>query len=188
MNADKSHNGAPPASPVLQCPAALGVPLRELVGHLSELQTGMRGLTELTAEKLAALSAADTAALQDVALREDKLLRRVLYSEQERNAVLARLAQALRLPPGNGVRLTELANHLPEPLASSLRAKSLALQAVAKELQRKNKIAADVARNLQSHIRGIFAEVAGAAQESQVYGPQGRHEMSHLRNWVDAVG
>jgi hypothetical protein len=86
------------------------------------------------------------------------------------------------------LRLKDIAARLPEPLASSLRARSTVLQTSAAELQRKNRLAGRVAQNLQSHIRGIFADVAAAAQESLVYGPQGQHETGRPRCWVDAVG
>jgi hypothetical protein len=77
---------------------------------------------------------------------------------------------------------------LPEPLASSLRARNAALQAVAGELQRKNRLNAKVAQNLQMHICGIFAEVASGAQPAPVYGPSGRQNAAGSQKWLDAVG
>ena len=158
---------------------------RELGQHLAALHATLKQLTELANTKLAAMRQADTNALNACAAREEELLREVFRMEQARNAVLARLAQSLHCP---NVRLTEIAARLPEPLASSLRARSLALKEIAGELQRRNKLAAIVAQNLQGHIRGVFADVASATQESLVYGPQGQHEMSSPRRWVDAVG
>lgn len=158
---------------------------RELGQHLADLHALLKQLAELAGAKLAAMRQADTNALNACAAHEEELLREVFRTEQARNAVLARLAQSLHCPE---VRLTEIADRLPEPLASSLRARSLALKETASELQRRNKLAASVAQNLQAHIRGIFADVASATQESLVYGPQGQHEMSSPRRWVDAVG
>jgi hypothetical protein len=142
--------------------------------HLAELHAALKQLADLADRKLAAMRIADTEALQDCAVREGDLLREMFRGEQRRNAVLASLAQGLHLAEPQRARLMEIADRLPEPLASSIRARGVALRDLAARLQRKNRLAAGVARNLQSHIRGIFAAMAGAAQESQVYGPQGR--------------
>lgn len=162
--------------------------LRELGECLTALHAALKSLSELAAEKLAGLRAADTAALERCAKREEEVLREVFRGEQRRKAVLARVAQGLHLAEPARARLTEVAERLPEPLASSLRARNAALRATVGELQRKNQLAARVAQNLQSHIRGVFAEVARAAQESLVYGPQGQHEVGRPRSWVEAIG
>ncbi len=172
-------------------PPRLALPARdlhELGQHLSSLQATLTSLSDLTDEKLAGLKAADTAVLHRCAAREADLLRQVFKDEQNRNAVLARLAQALQCTAPSPPRLAEIADRIPEPLASSLRARNAALKAVASELRRKNGLAAKVARNLQNHIRGIFADVASASQESLGYGPKGQHETSDSRSWVDAIG
>jgi flagellar biosynthesis/type III secretory pathway chaperone len=162
--------------------------VRDLTARLAELHAALTQLTELATDKLAALSRADAPGLQSCAAREEEILREVFRSEPRRKAALARVAHSL---PGSApapLRLKDIAGRLPEPLASSLRARSTALQARAAELQRKNRLAGRVAQNLQAHIRGIFADVAAAAQESLVYGPQGQHETGRPRCWVDAVG
>ncbi len=142
--------------------------IRDLGARLAELQTALEKLTELATDKLAALSRADAAALQDCAAREEEILREVFRSEPRREAALARVAQSLHGAMSSPIKLKDVAARLPEPFASSLRARSTALQASAAELQRKNRLAGRVAQDLQSHIRGIFAD----AQESPVYGPQ----------------
>ena len=177
--------GEPPG---LAAPAALAQPLAELERHLADLHAILKDLAALAGEKLAALRAADTAGLEECAAREGELLRRVHSGEPTRRALLARVAQHLRCRPPGRIGLIEIADRLPEPRASSLRARSVALREIAAELQRKNQLVATVARNLQAHIRGVFAEVAKAAQESVVYGPAGRHEAGNTRSWVDAVG
>jgi hypothetical protein len=171
---------------IMSAPAAgLTETARELSQHLADLHAALKQLAELATEKLAAMRRADTDALNGCAEREEGLLRTVLRDEQGRNAILARLAQSLHCPQ---VRLTEIVDRLPEPVASALRARSVALKEIAGELQRRNRLAASVAQNLQAHIRGIFADVASANRESLVYGPRGQHEMSSPRRWVDAVG
>jgi chromosome segregation ATPase len=167
----------------MQAPA-----IQELMARLAELHAALQRLSQLATDKLAAMSRADAVALQDCAAREEEVLREVFRSEPRRKAALARVAQGLPDPAPAQIRLKDIAAQLSEPLASSLRARSTALQASAKELQRKNRLAGRVAHNLQSHIRGVFADVATAAQESAVYGPHGQHATGRPRQWVDAVG
>lgn len=169
-------------------PATQVAAVTELGRYLADLHARLKELVALTDEKLSALKRADVAALDACAIREQVLVKDVLTREEQRNAILARVAQCLPSKPRPGAGLTEIADLLPEPAASALRARSVALRGLATELQRKNRIAADVARNLQTHIRGIFAEVAKAAQESVVYGSSGQHELSSVRRCVDAVG
>ncbi len=161
---------------------------QELPALLAELHESLKQLLELAGEKLAAMRRADHEALQQCAQREGQVLQELFRREPQRKAVLARLAHGLRAPHESVPCLSDLTGRLPEPLASSLRARAGALRAVAEELQRKNRLAAAVARNLQSHIRGIFAELAGVAQESQMYGPHGRQQNGAARCWIDALG
>jgi len=161
---------------------------RELPVLLAELHESLKQLLELAGEKLAAMRRADHEALQRCAQRESEVLQELFRREPQRKAVFARLAQGLRASAAEAPSLSDIAARLPEPLASSLRARGGALRAVAEELQRKNRLAAAVARSLQSHIRGIFAELAGVAQESQMYGPHGQQQNGAARCWIDALG
>jgi flagellar biosynthesis/type III secretory pathway chaperone len=176
-----THAAAPQA-------AADAAPLRELHEQLASLHTLMKQLAELAGEKLAAMRRADTATLDRCTAREAELVKTVFGSEAKRKALLARIAQSLHLPQPERAKLGEIAERLPEPSASALRARNAALREIAAELQQKNRLAAKVAQNLQSHIRGVFAELAGAAQETPVYGPRGQHEGRRPRCWVEAVG
>lgn len=177
-----------PEPRVLPSPAALAEPLGGLMEYLGELHVLLQRLTELSREKLASLRRADTEGLQSCAARERELLERVFRAAQGRAAVLARLAQALHIADLKDLRLVHFAERLPEPHASALRARIAALEQSARQLQQKNEIAATVAHNLQSHIRGVFAALAKATQEHTGYGPKGMPEMTSTRCWVDAVG
>ena len=162
--------------------------LRALNEQLASLHAAMKRLVELANDKLAAMRRADTAALERCTADEAELIKVVFNGEARRKALLARVAQSLHLPHPERVRLRDIAEKLPEPLASALRARNVALREVAVDLQQKNRLAAKVAQNLQSHIRGLFAELAGAAQEIPVYGPRGQHSSSRPRCWVEAIG
>jgi hypothetical protein len=160
----------------------------ELDATLAALQGGMKALVSVADDKLGAMRRADVEALHACATRETDLLEAHLARERERDAVLARLAQqmpALRAPRRAWTAVVEA---LPEPGASRIRARMQGLRAVAGELQKKNALAADVARKLQSHIREVFTAVAHADRECIGYGRHGRQEQTTARQWVDALG
>ncbi|MBU0640604.1 MAG: flagellar protein FlgN [Planctomycetes bacterium] len=168
--------------------AALSETAEGLEQRLSRLQTLLRRLLELAEEKLTALARADTEVLQRCAAAEAEVLDEAFRLEQERDAIVARLAHGLQWPKGRAVHVTELAGRLGEPLASRIRARSMGLREVAGALREKNRLTASVAQNLQSHVRGIFSELAKVNQETVVYGPHGDHKHTNKRSWVDAVG
>jgi flagellar biosynthesis/type III secretory pathway chaperone len=176
---DRSINGSGPAR--------VGS-ATELSDNLGALHTMLKQLAEQADAKLAALRAADAKALQACAARETELLQQVARNAQERQAALARLAQHLPPQPRPERPLAALIEQFPEPQASILRARSVALRESAGKLQEKNRLAARVAHHLQTHIRAVFAELAKVNQESVVYGPKGQHEQAGLRSCLDAVG
>jgi len=181
---------APPAvapEPVRLSTAYLP-PLRELLDYLATLHGLLVELVEQSRRKLDALRRADPAALDACTATEGELLRQVFAAAQGRAAVLARLAQALHVPDARALRLSAVADLVPEPLASTVRARCAAVAAEAGELQRKNRVAAEVARSLQEHLRGVFAELAAASREARGYGPEGRPAAGGARTWMDAVG
>jgi flagellar biosynthesis/type III secretory pathway chaperone len=160
----------------------------ELSDNLGALHALLKQLAAQADAKLAALRAADAKALQACATNETELLQQLARNAQERQAILARLAQHLPQPLRPEIPLSELIEEFPEPQASILRARSVALRESAAQLQEKNGLAARVAHRLQTHIRAVFAELAKVNQESVVYGPKGQHEQAGLRSGLDAVG
>lgn len=165
-----------------------GDPRRALLENLTEHQTLLEKLVEIAREKMDAVRAADSQTLHRCTAREASVLECLLNFERRRKAVVARLAQTLRLPSPDTLTLSEIANELPEPFSSSVRARMLALRAVAIELQHLNRVAALVARDLHQHIRDVFTVLANANRESVVYGPEGREHMTTSKNILDAVG
>lgn len=159
-----------------------------LDGVLGALHTGLKNLIEIADRKLAAMRSADAESLHACAARETDLLQAHFATERERDAVLALLAQHLPALSARPLHLGAVADAIPEPGASRIRARMQGLRTLAGELQKKNALAADVARRLQSHIREVFAAVAEVNQECVVYGRNGQHEAATTRRWVDAVG
>lgn len=160
----------------------------DLLASLDDVHDSLRRLLELARHKLAAIRAADTAELRHVAERECETLKALFSGEQQRDAVIARLAQSLHWEACGPARLSEIAERLFEPFSSRLRAKTAGLRETAAALQQKNRVAAGVARSLHNHIRAVFEDVARVNQETVGYGPDGQHEQHRMESWVDAVG
>lgn len=159
-----------------------------LLALLDELLGQLRRLDGLAADKLAAMRAADAKALEHCALEEGEVLQTLLAQGPHRGAVLAAVAQRVLGLSASPPTLAALCQRLPEPGASILRAKTRALEVVTTELQRKNRLAGEVARRLHSHIRGIFADVAKAAQPEVGYGPRNTNLPTGASCYVEAIG
>ncbi|MBI5865546.1 MAG: flagellar export chaperone FlgN [Planctomycetes bacterium] len=155
---------------------------------MATLHEQLLSLLDLASRKLAALRNADVAALSQLATEEAAQLESLARADADRPAIIARLAQQLPGPRIAPLKLSALSEKLPEPFSSQIRAKSEGLRAIATRLEEKNRLAAIVARTLHKHIRGVFADLAKANQETVVYGRTGQHEQRTTRSWVDAVG
>lgn len=177
-----------PPRPVAAQPAAAADPRRELCENLAELHARLKDLLALAEQKLAATRTADWEGLRGCAARELDVLEAVGGVAQQRTAILARLAQALPWPGARSASLTALAERVGEPYASQIRARALALREVSGKLQRKNEVVSLVARELQGHIREVFAVLAKSTRQTVGYGAQGQEQAATTRAWVDAVG
>lgn len=162
-----------------------------LLENLATHQALLRELVQMAQRKLDAVRSADADALNECAARESGLLERLVGVERQRRAELARLAQivpALRGTRAARLTLSELAEALDEPHASSIRARLSALRSIATQLQRANRVASLVARDLHAHLREVFAAMARAGRASVVYGPNGSMERAGGGELWDAVG
>lgn len=162
---------------------------RALIECLQSLHAALQRLSDVADAKLQAMRKADPPGLHACSELETKVLQEVGQHERQRGALLARLAQLVQEEDLRKRPLSEVAEFLAEPEKSSLRAIIAGLRHIAEQLQHKNKIAAEVARQLQDHIRAIFGDLAEQAQERVVYGSNGQmsgHDKPRLM--VDALG
>lgn len=183
-----AQNAADAPAPIVAGEFVLNSAVASLLGVLDRLQDQLTALSTLASAKLQALRAADADALLSGARSEQQMLEALVADQQTRDAEIARLAQVLRIESSPLPRLTVLAERLPEPHASKILAKSAGLRALSLELQKKNRHAADVARQLHKHVVAVFADIANAGRESVTYGRSGQHETGSSANWFDAVG
>ncbi|MCG3127637.1 MAG: hypothetical protein CHACPFDD_02504 [Phycisphaerae bacterium] len=182
---------APPAEDTPRHTAA-GQPLaeiaRQLLDHLAQTQTHLRVLVETGRAKLAAMRRADAGGLQQIASREAALLEAFLLHERSRAIIVAQLAQTLRQPELTRATLHTISELLPEPARSAIVARKHALAELAEALRRDNALAARVARDLQGHVRAVYAAMNEACRQSFGYGPAGNERHVDRDACVDAVG
>ncbi len=164
-------------------------PASELVRCLADTQTQLRELLRIARDKLEAMRTADVATLNACTRSEVDLLQRVYRGEQQRNAVVARLAQTLPGGRRRELSLNQIAGQSPEPVRSRLQAQIAGLRTAATELKRENDLNSRVARDLQRHIRGVFSALGNARRETAVYGQDGQHHRSSKSQMIlDATG
>lgn len=178
----------PPPLRIAPPPAEVSGLADELDACLEELHGRVRRLAELSAAKLELMRAADAVGLHACASEEGRVLDELGRIEQKRTALFARLAQALHAPALLAAGLSEVAGRVPGPRGAQLRARASGIREAAEKLQKNNRRAADVARNLHSHIRSVFSELARANEETAVYGRKGQPQPTRTKSWVDAVG
>lgn len=161
---------------------------RALVHILGELQTLLTRLVECADEKLHAIRCAGAEALQACVGREMQYLDELLAVERKRDAIVARIAQQLQQPSLRRAPVQQTAEKFPEPLRSSIHARCMGLRQAAEKLQRKNRVAAEVAQGLQSHVRAVFGELAKACRDATTYSDTGRMRHTETQLVIDALG
>lgn len=162
--------------------------IEPLVSSLRAAHAQLQGLLGLAEQKLAALRSADAGALHRLTHDEATTLDALAASDRARRAVIAELAQVL--PGGFGPieRITDFARALPEPESSLFLAKTEGLRVVAARLAEKNRLVANVAQHLQTHLRGALADAAAAGRQEVGYGRNGEKERATTDQWMDALG
>lgn len=181
-----------PAMETVRGGPAAGVSLeaasRHLLDHLALTQAHLRDLVETAREKLAAMRRADASGLQQIASREAAQLEAFLLHERGRAIVVAQLAQTLRQPELMRGTLHTICELIPEPMRSGVVARKHALADLAEQLRRDNAFASRVARDLQGHIRAVYAAMTEACRQTFGYGPAGHERHVSREACVDAVG
>ncbi len=176
-----------PAVPNLTISARPALDVEDLLQQLDDLHGQLDELCDLAGRKLDAIRAADARGLHDCTAAEHRLLGSVLGAHKT-PALPAQLAQHLRDSAGTARRISDLADDLPAPQASRIHARIARVRTIARELQRKNQVVAQVARGLQEHLRGVFAAAADALQDKDMYTRKGQPDGRPASTWIDAVG
>lgn len=184
-------NATQPAKVIKLRPAdaALNQELATLEATLSTQEQSLRELLRVAQEKLDALRNAQRDTLHDLTRIESELLSEVARQDQARRAAFAPVAQRLQLPGGAKASLRSLAQRLDEPQRSQWVAFRERMNGLASKLQERNALVGRVARDLHSHLRGVFSDLARSQQQTVGYSDRGTEARANRGSAiVDAVG
>ncbi|MBC7834009.1 MAG: flagellar export chaperone FlgN [Phycisphaerales bacterium] len=167
---------APAPAPVRESPEGLAERLEAL---LTELLVEHEQLLTLSRSQRAAMSRADSAALQACTLAQSEVFQRIAEIEKRRLIVAAGLADRLGLPAtlrqDNSVKptVTWLAGLLPDPFKSRLTALAGRLKELLLVLRREQRAVRDAATALAAHMDGLMKQVGRKLSHAGTYGRSG---------------
>jgi len=141
--------------------------------------------------QLAAARAADSQTMGQCQEQIEELARQIATEETRRRHVTRSLAVEAGLPGatvGRGVTASRLATAMPEPARTRLAEQTALLRERIQEVDRLNRILADVSRRVLLHLRSAYETVAGAAGTTGVYAANGRLRQAQRSTVFEAVG
>ena len=172
--------------------------VRDLVRLLGD-QTGLH--VEMIAhmrDKLVAMRAADADAIQAITSRELQLAEKAAEREGLRRQIARKIVEGLKreqglsIPGGSGhaetMKLSELAEFLPEPRRSQLITAATGLKVALLELQRLQRTNLLITQETLKHLRHVVAVMCGGGPASESYSRGGQHAQCSPARVFEAVG
>ena len=160
---------------------------RDLVRLLSDM-TGMYGeLAMHMYDKLEAIKKADTGQMTSITARELTLADRLAERQGLWRQIMRLLQESLGLG-SETIRVTALAEHLPEPRRSQLITVAAGLKkqlALMEQLRLTNTL---VTKQMLKHLDDVFAVMATGVPGSDLYGRSGARQQSSTAQVFEAVG
>jgi flagellar FlgN protein len=145
----------------------------ETPAHLEQIMADLvaahESLLALAAEQRAALSRADSAAVESAARRQAALAHEVARLDETRRRVIA-----LLLPGSTTTSMAAVAAALPEPARTRLTAVGRRLRDLLARLQDEQRVLRTATTALVAHMDGLMQQVARALSSANLYGPRGR--------------
>lgn len=149
--------------------------VRDLTRLLDSLRLQQQQLLECIESKLDAVRRADVEAMQRLHRQEAKLLKDLREREGLRRQMMDALGRGLGWPIGAGraLHISKLASRLTGADKTQLLDAAKALRDVAFSVQRVNRVAGTVSRNLLDHLGAVFASVVPTSNEPSGYSGSG---------------
>ena len=171
---------------------------RDLVRLLSEL-TGLYGeLAMHMHDKLEAIKRADTDRIMSITARQITLADRVAQRNGLRRQITRRLQQELRSGPGGpaepgglpaeAMRITDLAEHLPEPRRSQLITVAAGLKKQLSVMEQLRLTSTMVTQEMLKHLEEILSVMTAGGPGGDVYLRTGNRQASSTAHVFEAVG
>ncbi len=176
--------------------------LQDLIGLHAEVAAHMR-------HKLDAIKRADSDTMQSLTAREMALVNRAAEREGLARQITQRIVEALGVrdvvaadlrvgresarrpagtPAATTLKLTEMAELLPEPRRSQLLVSAAGLRDKLEEIERLRITSALVSQEMLRHLGEVLAVMTAGGPGSDVYSRSGRRERAVTANVFEAVG
>lgn len=147
--------------------------LEQLEEILRSLMQEHEALGALVHQKLAALRRADREAIGRCLEEENHRLQRIGELEKQRIRLVAALTQQLDPQARAPLKLSELAERIPEPGRSRLLGLRVRLRQTMQEVGERARVAQEASQVLLRHMQGLFRGLAAAVSGITVYGAGG---------------
>ncbi len=141
--------------------------------------------------QLAAARAADSEMMRQCQEQTDDLARRIVQAEGRRRDLTRSLAATAGVDgasQGRGVTASQLAAALPEPSRSRLTKQTRLLRERIQEVDRLNRMLADVSRRILVHLKMAYESVVTVAGTTGVYAANGRLRQAQRSTVFEALG
>ena len=151
---------------------------------LSSLLEGQKQLGGLLERQRGALAAGDAPRLAELCREEQACIDRVRGLEARRTELLQKLSASVNPDAAAGaepLRLSELAQKVPEPVRSRLLVRRAELVKVMTEVQRATAVVRRASEALLRHVGGLIGTLGHAAQGGGGYSPAGRAVAAPVR-------
>lgn len=141
--------------------------------------------------QLAAARAADSDTMHQCQEQTEQLVRQVAQAEAQRRTISKSLAAQAGIEAaaiGRGVTASRLAMVLPEPARGRLIQQAGVLRQRVQEVDRLNRVLADVSRRILVHLRSAYEAVTRAAGTTGVYAANGQLRQAQRSTVFEVVG
>jgi hypothetical protein len=164
--------------------------VRDLVRLLGDLAGLHAEMSAQAREKLAAMRKADSDAVAAITSREMALADRLAEREGLRRQITRRIAELVGVSraKADGLRVTDLADLIPEPRRSQLLTAATGLRQRLEELQRLQRTNALVTHEVLKHLSGVMTVMCGGGPAAESYTRGGRLAQPHTTSVFEAVG
>jgi len=160
---------------------------RDLARLLSDM-TGTYGeLAMHMHDKLDAVKKADADRMMSITAREMTLADRLLERHGLRKQIMRLLQKELDLG-SDPIRVTDLAEHLPEPRRSQLITVAAGLKKQLASMERLRMTSTLVTRQMLKHLEEVFSVMTAGAPGSDLYGRTGTRQPSSTTHVFEALG
>ncbi|HSW47333.1 MAG TPA: flagellar export chaperone FlgN [Phycisphaerae bacterium] len=160
---------------------------RDLVRLLSDM-TGTYGeLAMHMHDKLDAIRRADADRITSITARETTLADRLMERHGLRRQMMRQLQQALGLG-ADAMRLTDLAEHLPEPRRSQMITVAEGLKKQLASMEQLRQTSELVSREMLTHLGEVLTVMTSGVQGGDTYGRTGVRQSTSMARVFEAVG